>query len=79
MLLFSCFVCSVIVFHFKRVDADHSKSINTFCTCERKFYELKSACTELFYTNKDHLGWNANNLSCMFKDTLHVSIFHEKK
>lgn len=67
------------VFHFKRVDADHSRSTNIIWTCKRMLHELKSAYTELFETNKDLLGWNANNLSCMFKNTLHVSIFYEKK
>lgn len=77
MMPFSCLICRVFlsVFLFKRVDADHSKSTNIIWTCKR----IKSACTELFETNKDLLGWNANNLSCMFKDTLHVSVFYEKK
>lgn len=81
MMPFSCLICRVFlsVFHCKRVDADHSKSTNIIWTCKRMLYELKSACTELLETNKGLLGWNANNLSCMCKDTLHVSISYEKK
>lgn len=49
------------------------------CTCKNMFYQLRSAYTQLSEANKDESGWNANNLSCMFKVALHVSVIHEKK
>lgn len=51
----------------------------TLRTCKKMLYKLRSAYTQLSEANKNQSGWNANNLSCMFKATLHVSIIHEKK
>lgn len=69
---------SIMVLCFKRVDA--LKKVKTHSVSVKKMlYKLKSAYTELFETTKDQLGWRASNLPCMFKDTLHVSFFHEKK